>query len=65
MWIRSDYLEMWPALPFTLSDGSRIVEYELHGFKIYGLRQAGGYILLRDTGGFKTNWRIKSPEVPY
>jgi len=64
MWIRSDYLEVWPDLPFTLSDGTQIVEYELYGYKIYGLRADGSAILLRDPRGFKTNWKINSPEVP-
>jgi hypothetical protein len=64
MWIRSDYLEMWPDLPFTLSDGTKIVEYELYGYKIFGLRADGSAILLRDPNGFKTNWKIKSPELP-
>ncbi len=64
MWIRSDYLEMWPDLPFTLSDGTKIIEYELYGHKTYGRRADGSAVLLRDPGGFKTNWRIKSPEVP-
>jgi hypothetical protein len=64
MWIRSDYLEMWPDLPFTLSDGTQIVEYELYGYKIYGLRANGSAVLLRDPHGFKTNWKINSPEVP-
>jgi hypothetical protein len=64
MWIRSDYLEMWPELPFTLSDGTQIIEYELFGYKIYGLRVDGKSILLRDPSGFKTNWKINSPEVP-
>ncbi|CAG1003758.1 hypothetical protein ANAEL_03178 [Anaerolineales bacterium] len=64
MWIRSDYLEMWPDLPFALSDGTQILEYELFGYKIYGRRADGSMVLLRDPGGFKTNWRIKSPEVP-
>jgi hypothetical protein len=64
MWIRSDYLEMWPELPFTLSDGTKVVEYELYGHKTYGRREDGSAILLRDPGGFKTNWRIESPEVP-
>jgi len=64
MWIRSDYLEMWPELPFTLSDGIQIVEYELFGYMIYGLRTDGKSILLRDPSGFKTNWKINSPEVP-
>ena len=64
MWIRSDYLEMWPELPFTLSDGTKIVEYELYGYKIYGIRADGSAILLRDPNGFKTNWKTNSPEVP-
>jgi len=64
MWIRSDYLEMWPELPFTLSDGTQIIEYELFGYLIYGLRSDGKSILLRDPSGFKTNWKINSPEVP-
>jgi hypothetical protein len=64
MWIRSDYLEMWPDLPFTLADGSQIVEYELYGYKIYGLRTDGSVVLLRDPQGFKTNWKINSPELP-
>lgn len=64
MWIRSDYLEMWPELPFTLTDGSEIIEYELFGYEIYGRRADGKSILLRDPKGFKTNWRINSPEVP-
>ncbi len=64
MWIRSDYLEMWPDLPFTLSDGTKIIEYELYGYKIHGRRADGSAVLLRDPGGFKTNWRINSPEVP-
>lgn len=64
MWIRSDYLEMWPDLPFTLSDGTKIVEYELYGHKTYGRRADGRTILLRDASGFKTNWKINSPEVP-
>jgi len=65
MWIRSDYLEMWPDLPFTLSDGSEIVEYELYGFHIYGIRADGSMVLLRDPNGFKTDWKIESPEVPF
>jgi hypothetical protein len=65
MWIRSDYLEMWPKLPYSLSDGSKIVEYELHGFEILGLREDGSSVVLRDPSGFKTSWRINSPEVPY
>jgi hypothetical protein len=64
MWIRSDYLEMWPALPFTLADGKQIIEYELYGHKTYGLQTGGSRILLRDPYGFKTNWKINSPEVP-
>jgi hypothetical protein len=64
MWIRTDYLEMWPDLPFPLSDGTQIVEYDLYGCKIYGLRDDGSAVLLRDPHGFKTNWRIKSPEIP-
>jgi len=64
MWIRSDYLEMWPELPFILSDGTQIIEYELFGYEIYGLRADGKSILLRDPSGFKTNWKINSPEVP-
>jgi len=64
MWISSDYLEMWPELPFLLSDGTSIVEYELYGYRIYGRRADGSSVLLRDPNGFKTNWRIKSPEVP-
>lgn len=64
MWIPSMYLEMWPELPFTLTDGTQIIEYELFGYKIYGLRADGKSILLRDPGGFKTNWKISSPEVP-
>jgi|GEM_PF-3541500 len=64
MWIRSDYLEMWPDLPFTLSDGTQIVEYELYGYTIHGLRADRSLALLRDSHGFKTNWKINSPEVP-
>ena len=64
MWIPAEYLEMWPELPFTLSDGSIIIEYELFGYKIYGLRADGKSVLLRDPSGFKTNWKINSPEVP-
>lgn len=64
MWIRSDYLEMWPDLPFTLADGSKIVEYELYGFQIFGRRADGSTVLLRDPKGFKTNWKINSPELP-
>ena len=64
MWIPSEYLEFWPELPFTLSDGTQIIEYELFGYAIYGLRADGKAILLRDPDGFKTNWRIDSPEVP-
>lgn len=64
MWIRSDYLEMWPDLPFALSDGTKIVDYELYGYKIYGLRANGSAVILRDLNGFKTNWKIKSPEIP-
>jgi len=64
MWIQSDYLEMWPDLPFPLSDGTQIVEYELYGYKVFGLRENGSAVLLRDAHGFKTNWKINSPEVP-
>jgi hypothetical protein len=64
MWIPSEYLEFWPELPFTLSDGTQIIEYELFGYSIFGRRIDGKSILLRDPSGFKTNWRIKSPEVP-
>jgi hypothetical protein len=64
MWIRSDYLEMWPDLPFTLSDGTQIIEYELFGYEIRGLRADGSSVLLRDPHGFKTNWKINSPELP-
>jgi len=64
MWIPSEYLEIWPELPFTLSDGTQIIEYELFGYKIYGLREDGKSVLLRDPNGFKTNWKIDSPEVP-
>jgi hypothetical protein len=64
MWIRSDYLEMWPDLPFALSDGTEIVEYELYGHKVFGRRADGSAVLLRDPSGFKTNWKINSPEVP-
>ncbi len=64
MWICSNYLEMWPALPFALQDGTEIIEYELHGYRIFGRRADGSAVLLRDPGGFKTNWKIKSPEVP-
>jgi hypothetical protein len=64
MWIRSDYLEMWSPLPFMLADGTEIIEYELYGFKIYGRRADGSAVLLRDPKGFKTNWRINSPELP-
>ncbi len=64
MWIRSDYLEMWPALPFALTDGTEIIEYELYGHKIFGRRADGSAVLLRDPEGFKTNWSINSPDVP-
>jgi hypothetical protein len=64
MWIRSDYLEMWHDLPFALSDGTEIVEYELYGHKTYGRRADGSAVLLRDPSGFKTNWKISSPEIP-
>ncbi len=64
MWIRSDYLEMWPSLPFVLADGTVVAEYELHGYRIYGRQVDGSAVLLRDPSGFKTNWRINSPEVP-
>ena len=64
MWIPCEYLEMWPELPFTLSDGTQIIEYELFGYKIYGRRTDGKSVLLRDHGVFKTNWKINSPEVP-
>jgi hypothetical protein len=64
MWIRSDFLEMWPDLPFTLSNGAQIIEYELYGFNIFGLRADGTSILLRDPRGFKTDWKINSPELP-
>jgi len=64
MWIRSDYLEMWPDLPFTLTDGTTVVEYELYGHKIYGRQEDGSAILLRDAAGFKTDWMINSPDVP-
>ena len=64
MWIPSEYLEMWPELPFNLSDGTQIIEYELFGYEIYGLRADGISVLLRDPSGFKTNWKINSPEVP-
>ena len=64
MWVRSAYIEMWPALPFTLNDGTSIVEYELYGHSTYGIRADKTAVLLRDAGGFKTNWRINSPDVP-
>lgn len=64
MWIPSEYLELWPELPFILSDGTHIIEYELFGHKTYGLRADGKSILLRDPSGFKTNWKINSPELP-
>jgi len=64
MWIRSDFLEMWPDLPFKLADGTKIVEYELHGFNTLGLRADGSSVVLRDPKGFKTNWKINSPEIP-
>lgn len=64
MWIRSEYLELWPALPFTLDDGTQIVEYELYGHSYYGVRSDASRVLLRDPLGFKTNWKINSPEVP-
>ena len=64
MWIRSEYLEMWPALPFALNDGTSIVEYELFGHSTYGIRADKTSVLLRDASGFKTNWKINSPDVP-
>ena len=64
MWICSNFLELWPALPFALFDGTEIIEYELHGYRIFGRRVDGSAVLLRDPVGFKTNWKIKSPEVP-
>jgi hypothetical protein len=64
MWIPSDFLEKWPELPFKLPDGTQIVEYELYGFQIFGRRKDGRAVLLRDPSGFKTNWKIDSPEVP-
>lgn len=64
MWVRSDYIEMWPALPFELNDGTSIVEYELYGHSTYGVRADKSSVLLRDERGFKTNWRIDSPDVP-
>ncbi|MBI5954284.1 MAG: hypothetical protein HY865_21720 [Chloroflexi bacterium] len=64
MWIRSDYLEMWHELPFALSDGTSIVEYELYGHRVFGRRADGSAVLLRDPSGFKTSWRINSPDVP-
>ena len=64
MWIPSKYLEFWPELPFMLSDDTQIIEYELFGYQVYGLRADGKSVLLRDPGGFKTNWKIISPEVP-
>jgi hypothetical protein len=55
---------MWPALPFMLSDGTNIIEYELYGHKVFGQRADGISVLLRDASGFKTNWKINSPDVP-
>jgi hypothetical protein len=64
MWIRTAYIEMWPALPFALNDGTSIVEYELYGHSTYGIRADKSDVLLRDASGFKTNWKINSPDVP-
>jgi hypothetical protein len=64
MWIRTAYIEMWPALPFALNDGTSIVEYELYGHSTYGIRADKSAVLLRDASGFKTNWKINSPDVP-
>lgn len=64
MWIRSEYLEFWPTLPFNLDDGTQIMEYELYGHEYYGVRGDGSRVLLYNTTGFKTNWKINSPDVP-
>ena len=64
MWLRNDTLEFWPKLPFVLDDGTQIVEYNLYGYNIYGVRTDGTARLLRDPQGFKTNWKLKNPEVP-
>ena len=64
MWARNDTLEFWPELPFVLDDGTKIVEYELRGYQIFGLRVGLAPVLLRDQQGFKTNWKINNPEVP-
>lgn len=64
MWIPTSYLEMWPALPFTLDSGRKIVEYELIGHHYFGKYHDGKSVLLYDPQGFKTNWRINSPDVP-
>ncbi len=65
MWIPVKYLELWPKLPFTLDDGTEVIEYELFGHKVYGLRADGKSVLLRDRKGFKTSWKIDSPDLPF
>ena len=64
MWVRSAYIEMWPTLPFALNDGTSIVEYELYGHSTFGIRADKSSVLLRDASGFKTSWKINSPDVP-
>lgn len=64
MWKRTDSLEMWPELPYTLDTGQVITEYILRGFDIYGIAEDGANVLLRHNGGFTTSWKIMNPEVP-
>lgn len=46
-WIRKSQVEVFPSLPFTLSDGRVVVRYELKGASVIGFFADGEYTYLR------------------
>jgi hypothetical protein len=67
-WMHLSQLELFPELPFTLTDGTIIISYKLTGADVIGITQSGAYIYLRKTGKFTGtiepyNWHLQTRAV--
>lgn len=51
-WMHLSQLELFPALPYTLEDGSVIINYVLQGADVIGQTQSGTFLYLRKVGKF-------------
>lgn len=69
-YIRSEYLEFWPALPMKVVPLNglspiTIVEYELWGYETYAITDKNSRICLYRPGdGYLTSWKLETPGVP-